>query len=575
MPALSISLNFFMRKLSVFVFSALAFSFLLMGNSLAANPCTIGSSGGTFDAGTYNCNGANIGGPQASIILPAGQSVTLTNVGSFQAQTITGNGGTNQNGASISITAANVSIDSISVNGGSGSNMDAIRCIPAGSGGSGGSVTITTSGDLKINSISSSGGNGGYGVVAYYCRDPGYRNGGSGGSITLSGSSVQSQSNGAVGITAIGGVGGNGGYGYTQTAGGPGGNGGSVSVNGLSGPGKASVNLAGGRGGWGYNFLGNNNYQEGYAPSGQNGQLSLRGSPAVLGSFTGNSINIVSQTDFLYTSGISSGSISISARNMTLGSLSADSIGLSASDNINTGNIAAKSIGLSGNKITSGSITGSAVSCQYETPESICYGGSIAISAKELIASSLGIGGNTGGSLDLSGVDNVRVGSISVVNGYCTRMNYYRGWSQCVEYGGSPTTVRLRTGLCIGPPSCNGAISGRSAVSNVYNPPSSYAAPQQKSFDFFGSAKTKSGLPLTNGSVVITITNSTSTAWGPFTFNNIISGGTFKITVGAPPNLFISVPGSDYTLRARISDKVPFSCSSPAVCEEFQVAFKG
>jgi hypothetical protein len=573
MPALSISLNFFMRKLSVFVFSALAFSFLLMGNSLAANPCTIGSSGGTFDAGTYNCNGANIGGPQASIILPAGQSVTLTNVGSFQAQTVTGNGGTNQNGASISITAANVSIGSISVNGGSGSNMDATpgRCRAAGSGGSGGSVTITTSGDLKINSISSSGGNGGYGVSTYYCRDPGYRNGGSGGSITLSGSSVQSQSNGAVGITAVGGVGGGGGSGYFQTAGGPGGNGGSVSVNGLSGPGKASVNLAGGRGGWGYNFLGNNNYQTGYAPSGQNGQLSLRGSPAVLGSFTGLSINIVSQTDFLYTSSITASSnspsyayvyssISISARNMTLGSLSADSIGLSASDNINTGNIAAISVGLYGNKITSGSITGLVNSYTYSCLyQSTCYRGSIAISAKELIASSLSLNsGNAGGSIDLSSVDNVRVGSISV------------------PYGGSSSaTVRLRTILCISPPSCNGAITGNFAISNVYNPPSSYAAPQQKSFDFFGSAKTKSGLPLTNGSVVITITNSTSTAWGPFTFNNIISGGTFKITVGAPPNLFISVPGSDYTLRARISDKVPFSCSSPAVCEEFQVAFKG
>ena len=105
-------------SLLALVFALSAFS----GTSMAANPCSVGSGGGSFDAGTYNCNGGNVGGPGASITISPGASVTINNVSFFQAASITGNGGTNQNGASMTLSAANVSIGSISLNGGGGNS---------------------------------------------------------------------------------------------------------------------------------------------------------------------------------------------------------------------------------------------------------------------------------------------------------------------------------------------------------------------------------------------------------------------------------------------------------------------
>jgi hypothetical protein len=491
--------------------------------SLGVSSCSTGSFSVTQDT-VFNCGGSNVGSSGATITISPDVEVIFNNVGTFEAATISGSGsagtGCNngQNAAErVTINANTIQIGTVTLNGGSASSASCSGI--AGDGGNAGSFTATATGDLKIDSISASGGNG-QPTTSCSDDDPG-GDAGEAGTITLTGANIGGLT-GSMTITANGGTGGNGrdcGGDANEGQEGDGAPGGNVVLSTVGTLTTGAITLIGGNEG---NQPGDHATLSGGAENSETGEdggsitvttpssvtmgaIDLRAGsfgggdggsltiesdgPVTISSFTstgdpGGTLDVDTSGAIVISSSISvygtkdqhdgqenggdGGAVILKSTGSTITTNTINAYGgnagsLSGSSGRDGGN--GGSVTLDASVVTTGGVNlaggndsgdGYGGHGGFLTVVGDSYtGGAVSVKAGN------GDDGGTGGTADFRNVDNVVVSSLT---------------AEGSNEKGVPGTVRLQSNVCVGTsPSCSGSFIG-AGVSSVYSPPSTAPA---------------------------------------------------------------------------------------------------
>ncbi len=169
------------------------------------------------------------------------------------------------------------------------------------------------------------------------------------------------------------------------------------------------------------------------------------------------------------------------------------------------------------------------------------------------VASNGGTSGGCGGCGSCNAGDAGRGGTVKIYYGAIKNMDYFSNIAITASPGGTDMFI---------PVGIDDSLGGDGGA----NPP------VQTLINLQGFVKDKlTGFPLVSGSIELKIIEDTTTIWGPYNYDGLISNGILKHDIGSI-NALSLVPNKIYTMNVTVSDQNPYNCPR---CNTFSFEFAG